>query len=55
MGCEYEIFERLPDGTLVRHGCVFGLLEALHWLIRLRERAPGMDHAFFTVCSLVPN
>lgn len=51
VACEYMIFERLPDGTLVRHGSVYGLVEALQRLFALRISTSCLDHQFFSICS----
>lgn len=48
---EYAIFEQLPDGTVVRHGCVQRLEGALRRMVELRTLNPNPSHEFFTLYS----
>jgi|HubBroStandDraft_1064217.scaffolds.fasta_scaffold16263_1 hypothetical protein len=47
----YDIFEKLPDGTLVWHGSVQHVEVALHRMVDLKMLNANQDHEFFTLYS----
>ena len=45
---DYYVFERLPDGRVVWHGCVHSLQAALRQMLVLKTLTPDRNHEFFT-------